>query len=132
MSADNVNGADMEELKRDLASLKDKVGSLELEVTRQYAALETDVRVTKHDVANLKDMFSGFGLRIDRMEGTFRSEIKSLEHALISKVETLAAAVAVVNVKHERSLGFFGGVIGSVTFAGALLMLLAKYLFPGA
>lgn len=131
MTAPEVNGADMADLKAEFASLKDKVTSLESEMTRQYSNLEAEVRITKHDVINLTQMLNGFSARMEKMEERLAQKIDGISADFTKEVRTLAAGIAAVNVKQERGTAYVAGVMCAAGVVGGMLMLLAKFLFQG-
>ena len=106
------------EIRQELASLKDEVHSLKVDLNDKIGKLDTEVRIVQHDYVQLKDMINGVGARVEKVE-----------ERISGKIDALAEKLAGVNMQQARGIGFFAGVSAVITIAGGLLLALGKILF---
>ena len=117
----------------------DPVADLRMEVAKAHEL----IRVVKHDLNNDRQAQSNFERHLERMEkkqDKFEERLEKLEeklagkieenHKVISdKVDALKDSLTAVNLKQEKSVGFYGGVASVVTISITIILFLVKALF---
>lgn len=117
----------------------DPVADLRLEIARAHEL----IRVVKHDLNNDRQAQINFERHLERMEkkqDKFDERIEKLEeklagkieenHKVISdKVDALKDSLTAVNLKQEKSVGFYGGVAAVFTISVTIILFLVKLLF---
>ncbi|WP_313326214.1 hypothetical protein [Sphingobium yanoikuyae] len=113
------------------------------DVRMEVAKAHELIRVVKHDLNNDRQAQVNFERHLERMEkkqDKFDERIEKLEeklagkieenHKVISdKVDALKDSLAAVNLKQEKSAGFYAGVIAAATLAVSIILFLVKLLF---
>lgn len=119
----------------------DPVHDLRMEVAKVHEL----VRVVKHDRNNDAQSQINFERNLERMEkkqDKFDERIEKLEeklggkieenHKIINdKIDALKDSLTAVNLKQEKSVGFYGGVAAVFTVAVTVVLFLIKLLFEG-
>lgn len=119
----------------------DPVHDLRLEIAKVHEL----VRVVKHDRNNDAQAQINFERNLERMEkkqDKFDERIEKLEEKLGGKIEenhkvlnekmdALKDSLTAVNLKQEKSAGFYAGVIAAATLAVSIILFLVKLLFEG-
>lgn len=117
----------------------DPVSELRLEVAKAHEL----IRVVKHDLNNDRQAQINFERHLERMEkkqDRFDERFEKLDeklsgkieenHKIISdKVDALKDSLTAVNLKQEKSVGFYGGVAAVFTIAVTVILFLVKLLF---
>lgn len=117
----------------------DPVAELRLEVARAHEL----IRVVKHDLNNDRQAQINLERNLERMEkkqDRFDERFEKLDeklsgkieenHKIISdKVDALKDSLTAVNLKQEKSVGFYGGVAAVFTIAVTVILFLVKLLF---
>lgn len=119
--------------------MPDEIAELRMEVAKAHEL----IRVVKHDLNNDRQAQVNFERHLERMEkkqDKFDERIEKLEeklggkieenHKVISdKVDALKDSLNAVNLKQEKSVGFYGGVASVVTISITIILFLVKALF---
>ena len=119
--------------------MPDEIAELRMEVAKAHEL----IRVVKHDLNNDRQAQVNFERHLERMEkkqDKFDERIEKLEeklggkieenHKVISdKVDALKDSLNAVNLKQEKSVGFYGGVASVVTISITIILFLIKALF---
>lgn len=119
--------------------MPDEIADLRVEVAKAHEL----IRVVKHDLNNDRQAQANFERHLERMEkkqDKFDERIEKLEeklagkieenHKVISdKVDALKDSLTAVNLKQEKSVGFYGGVASVVTISITIILFLVKALF---
>lgn len=117
----------------------DPVNELRIEVGKAHEL----IRVVKHDLNNDRQAAIGLERNLERMEkkqDKFDERFEKLEEKLGGKIEenhkvindkmdALKDSLAAVNLKQEKSAGFYAGVIAAATLAVSIVLFLVKLLF---
>lgn len=119
----------------------DPVHDLRMEVAKAHEL----IRVVKHDLNNDRQAQMNFERHLERMEkkqDKFDERLEKLEEKLGSKIEenhkvindkmdALKDSLTAVNLKQEKSVGFYGGIAAVFTIAVTIILFLVKLLFEG-
>ncbi|WIA54297.1 hypothetical protein N6H05_14620 [Sphingobium sp. WTD-1] len=119
--------------------MPDEIAELRMEVAKAHEL----IRVVKHDLNNDRQAQINFERHLERMEkkqDKFDERIEKLEeklagkieenHKVISdKVDALKDSLNAVNLKQEKSVGFYGGVAAVFTISVTIILFLVKLLF---
>ncbi|OAH36971.1 hypothetical protein AX777_18200 [Sphingobium yanoikuyae] len=119
--------------------MPDEIAELRMEVAKAHEL----IRVVKHDLNNDRQAQVNFERHLERMEkkqDKFDERIEKLEeklagkieenHKVISdKVDALKDSLNAVNLKQEKSVGFYGGVAAVFTISVTIILFLVKLLF---
>ncbi len=119
--------------------MPDEIAELRMEVAKAHEL----IRVVKHDLNNDRQAQINFERHLERMEkkqDKFDERIEKLEeklggkieenHKVISdKVDALKDSLNAVNLKQEKSVGFYGGVAAVFTISVTTILFLVKLLF---
>ncbi|WP_375187764.1 hypothetical protein [Sphingobium yanoikuyae] len=119
--------------------MPDEIAELRMDVAKAHEL----IRVVKHDLNNDRQAQINFERHLERMEkkqDKFDERIEKLEeklggkieenHKVISdKVDALKDSLNAVNLKQEKSVGFYGGVAAVFTISVTIILFLVKLLF---
>lgn len=119
--------------------MPDEIAELRMDVAKAHEL----IRVVKHDLNNDRQAKVNFERHLERMEkkqDKFDDRIEKLEeklagkieenHKVISdKVDALKDSLNAVNLKQEKSVGFYGGVAAVFTISVTIILFLVKLLF---
>jgi hypothetical protein len=119
--------------------MPDEIAELRMDVAKAHEL----IRVVKHDLNNDRQAQVNFERHLERMEkkqDKFDERIEKLEeklggkieenHKVISdKVDALKDSLNAVNLKQEKSVGFYGGVAAVFTISVTIILFLVKLLF---
>ncbi|WP_375178030.1 hypothetical protein [Sphingobium yanoikuyae] len=119
--------------------MPDEIAELRMDVAKAHEL----IRVVKHDLNNDRQAQINFERHLERMEkkqDKFDERIEKLEeklggkieenHKVISdKVDALKDSLNAVNLKQEKSIGFYGGVAAVFTISVTIILFLVKLLF---
>lgn len=103
------------------------------------------IRVVKHDLNNDRQAQINFERHLERMEkkqDKFDERLEKVEeklgaridanhNVLNDKLDALKDSLTAVNLKQEKSIGFYGGVAAVFTIAVTVILFLVKLLFEG-
>lgn len=115
------------------------------DVRLEIAKVHELVRVVKHDRNNDAQSQIAFERNMERMEkkqDKFDERLEKVEeklgakidanHAMLNdKMDALKDSLTAVNLKQEKSVGFYGGVAAVFTIAVTVILFLVKLLFEG-
>lgn len=103
------------------------------------------IRVVKHDLNN--DRQAAIGLernlermekkqdkaddRLDKLEEKLSGKIEENHKVLNDKIDAIKDSLTAVNLRQEKSAGFYAGVIAAATLAVSIILFLVKALFEG-
>ena len=121
--------------------MPDEIADLRLDVAKAHEL----IRVVKHDLGNDRQAAMGFERNLERMEkkqDKFDERLEKLEEKLGGKIEDnhkvlndkidgIKDSLTAVNLKQEKSAGFYAGVIAAATLAVSIILFLVKLLFEG-
>ena len=103
------------------------------------------IRVVKYDLNNDRQAQINFERHLDRMEkkqDKLDDRFEKLEEKLSLKIEdnhkiindkmdSLKDSLNAVNLRQEKSVGFYGGVVAVFTISVSIILFLVKLLFEG-
>ncbi|MEO7465776.1 MAG: hypothetical protein ABIV36_02055 [Sphingobium limneticum] len=122
-------------------AVPDPVHDLRLEIAKVHEL----VRVVKHDRNNdaqaqinfernlvrMEKKQDKFDERLEKLEEKLGGKIEENHKVLNDKMDALKDSLTAVNLKQEKSAGFYAGVIAAATLAVSIILFLVKALFEG-
>lgn len=121
--------------------MPEELAELRMEIAKAHEL----IRVVKHDLNNDRQAALNFERHLERMEkkqDKFDDRLEKLEdklgaridanHSILNdKMDALKDSLTAVNLKQEKSVGFYGGVAAVFTIAVTVILFLVKLLFEG-
>lgn len=119
--------------------MPDEIADLRIEVAKAHEL----IRVVKHDLNNdrqaqinterhlerMEKKQDKFDERIEKLEEKLAGKIEENHKVISDKVDALKDSLNAVNLKQEKSVGFYGGVASVVTISITIILFLVKALF---